>query len=142
MAENDFVTWEERYELGIPQIDDQHKELLRLTNTLFAACREGAARDAFKDAIKGAVDYVKEHFSYEEKLLERISYPELTDHKKQHEIFVKKVLDDVRNFESGQTFVPNAFVRFLKDWILTHIALSDRKYADYILKLKREGKLN
>jgi hemerythrin len=41
----------------------------------------------------------------------------------------------------GKMFVPNTFVRFLKDWILTHIAVSDKKYSTYIFDLKKQGKL-
>jgi hemerythrin len=92
--------------------------------------------------IRGTVDYVKYHFSAEEKLLEKIRYPELAHHKKEHESFVKKILDDVQRFQEGKKFVPNVFVRYLKDWILTHIAVEDIKYADYIMALKKKGRLN
>jgi hemerythrin len=137
----DFVKWEDRYALGIPIIDAQHKELLRLTNALFVACQDGSANDIFRETIKGTVKYVAEHFSTEELMMERIKYPERAEHKKQHEVFVQKVLEEVHNFESGRTFVPNTFVRFLKDWVLTHIAMSDKKYAEYIMHLKKAGKL-
>jgi hemerythrin len=51
---------------------------------------------------------------------------------------VIKVLQDVRDFENGKKFVPNLFVRYLKDWILAHIAVEDKKYAEHILALKRQ----
>ncbi|MDR0636972.1 MAG: bacteriohemerythrin [Treponema sp.] len=137
----DFVTWEDRYALGIPFIDAQHKELVRLTNELFLSCQGGTANDIFRETIKAAVKYVAEHFSAEEAMMSRIKYPGLAEHKKEHEVFVQKVLEDVQHFEAGRAFVPNTFVRFLKDWILTHIAMSDKKYADYIMHLKKLGKL-
>ncbi|MDR1400561.1 MAG: bacteriohemerythrin [Treponema sp.] len=137
----DFVTWEDRYALGIPFIDAQHKELVRLTNELFLSCKTGSANEIFRETIKAAVKYVAEHFSAEEAMLERIKYPEFAEHKKEHEVFVQKVLEDVHNFEAGRSFVPNIFVRFLKDWILTHIAMSDKKYANYIMRLKKADKL-
>ncbi|MDR0562595.1 MAG: bacteriohemerythrin [Spirochaetaceae bacterium] len=139
MAEEPFVVWEERYSVGIQIIDQQHKELLNLTNTLYNACRKGdeAAKTHFKDVIHSAVEYVKFHFSTEEQIMERISFPELAPHKKEHEAFVKKVLEEVKNFQSGKTFVPNQFVRFLRDWVLTHIAMSDKKYEEYIRRTKK-----
>jgi hemerythrin len=138
-----FVAWDERYAIGIPLIDAQHQELIRMTNELYKACLEegDAGARLFKATIKAAVDYVKFHFSAEEKLLENVDYPQIAVHKKQHEEFAIKILEEVTNFEEGKKFVPNAFVRFLRDWILSHIALMDKKYAEYILNLKRQGKL-
>ena len=144
MPEELFIVWEERYAIGIPKVDEQHKKLLGLTNELYEACRKGdeAARARFKDAIHSTVDYVKFHFSDEEKILEGVKYPKIAEHKKEHESFVRQVFEEVRAFEAGKTFVPNAFVRYLRDWILTHIAMTDKQYADYIFKLKKEGALN
>ncbi|MDR0785416.1 MAG: bacteriohemerythrin [Treponema sp.] len=139
MVKEVFVEWEDRYSVGIPAIDRQHKELLNLTNELYNVCQLGdeAAHEHFRSVIHKAVEYVKFHFSAEEQIMEKIKFPELPDHKKQHESFVRQVLENVGEFESGKRFVPNAFVRFLKDWILTHIAMSDQKYHTYIIGLKR-----
>jgi hemerythrin len=143
MRDEIFVEWEDRYSVGIPAIDRQHKELLNLTNELYNACQLGdkEAREHFRSVIHRAVEYVKFHFSAEEQIMERIKYPEIVEHKKQHESFVKTVLENVGEFENGKQFVPNAFVRFLKDWILTHIAMSDQKYHSYITELKHRGVL-
>jgi hemerythrin len=138
-----FVNWEDRYSVGIPLIDEQHKELIRLTNELYQGCLAGddAAREFFFNTVRGAMDYVKHHFSAEEKVLENINYPHLAEHKKQHEDFIRKIVEDVKSFQGGKKFVPNNFVRFLKDWILSHIAISDTQYAAYIMNLKKHGKL-
>jgi hemerythrin len=143
MKADTFVVWEERYSMGIPAIDEQHKELLVLTNKLYDACREGeeSAREYFREVIRSAVEYVQFHFTSEERLMERINFPELMEHKVQHTHFVKQVLEEVKNFEQGKSFVPNIFVRFLRDWVLTHIAMSDIKYAEYIKTLKKQGTL-
>jgi hemerythrin len=141
MEHDVFVEWDGRYSVGIPLIDDQHKELIRLTNDLYKSCLAGedAARANFMAAIRGTVDYVKHHFGVEEQLLQNVSYPNIVEHKKEHETFVKHILDEVRSFQEGKKFVPNVFVRYLKDWIFSHIALEDRQYADYILNLKKQG---
>jgi hemerythrin len=143
MEDTIFVEWDDRYSVGIPAIDNQHKELLNITNNLYNACLKGEdeARAYFREVIRAAFDYVRFHFSAEEKIMFRVHYPDFAAHKQEHEVFVKKILADVVTFEQGKTFVPNAFVRFLRDWVLAHIAVSDKKYSEYIMNLKKHGSL-
>jgi hemerythrin len=73
--------------------------------------------------------------------MENVKYPKYVEHKKQHEDFVMQMVNDVKSFQEGKKFVPNNFVRYLKDWILSHIAIMDTLYAKYIYELKRQGTL-
>lgn len=136
-----IVGWSEVYATRIENIDNQHKELINLTNELYQACLSGkeTANAVFKDAMKRMVDYVNFHFSTEQKLLERVKFPDAAEHKKQHDALIKKILDSVKDFDKGINFVPNNFARTLKDWILSHIAVFDKAYALYIFDLKRKG---
>jgi hemerythrin len=139
-----IVEWHDNYSVGISLIDDQHRELIRQTNELYQGCRTGTEEEKRKNffkAAKSAVEYVKYHFSAEERMLENVKYPQLAEHKKQHEVFIQRVLDDVKSYQEGKKLVPNSFVRFLRDWILSHIAMEDTKYARYILDLKKSGQL-
>jgi hemerythrin len=36
---------------------------------------------------------------------------------------------------------PLTFVYFLRDWVLHHIAVNDRKLGDYLIYMKRSGEL-
>jgi hemerythrin len=144
MGDEVFIKWEERYAVGIGTIDEQHKQLVHLTNTLHQACRQGeqTAMANFKEALRAAVDYVAFHFTTEERIMEQTTYPDMAAHKKEHDGFVKKVLESTKQFDGGHTFAPKEFVEFLRDWLLTHIAVSDKKCADYILKQQRSGACN
>jgi hemerythrin len=141
MQSTDLIQWSDRYRIGIPLIDEQHKKLIDMTNTLYTGCLAGdeTAKAYFLKAIHGAVDYVRFHFSTEEKLLERINYPGIAAHKKEHENFVKEILQQVQAFQAGKKFVPNIFVRYLRDWVLTHIAVSDKLYAAHLMDMKKQG---
>ncbi|MDR0668781.1 MAG: bacteriohemerythrin [Treponema sp.] len=143
MDDRPLVQWDDRYLTGIQLFDDQHRELIRFTDDLFKACQAGdtQASETFKKTAHAAVEYVKYHFTAEEKMFDNIKYPLAAEHKKQHEVFIKRVLDNVQKFESGGKFVPLAFAQFLREWIFTHIAGHDRQYADFIHSLKRKGLL-
>jgi hemerythrin len=140
MEDKNIVEWNDRYSMGIPLIDEQHKHLIDVTNSLYLGCLKGdeAARFYFLKTIHEAVEYTQYHFSTEERLMERIRYPERGTHKKQHEDFIKEILREVNSFTEGKKFVPNIFVRYLRDWVLTHIAVSDKLYAAYLQALKKQ----
>ncbi|MDR3123474.1 MAG: bacteriohemerythrin [Treponema sp.] len=143
MKDSNLVQWTDRYRTGIPLIDDQHKKLIDVTNKLYVKCLAGneAARTSFLQTIHKVVDYVRFHFTSEEKIMERISYPGLAVHKREHQEFVKEILQQIQSFQEGEKFVPNAFVRYLGDWVLTHIAVSDKGYALYLAEMKKRGVL-
>jgi len=124
-------------------IDAQHKELVNLTNQLYRACltNREAIKAVFREAMSHMVEYVNFHFTAEMELLARINYPAYAEHKKQHDELVKKILNASKSFDGGRKFVANKFVRTLKDWIFSHIAISDKKYADYIAEQKSKGLL-
>jgi hemerythrin len=136
--DNKRVEWTSRYVLGIPGIDAQHKTLIDITNALFSACRRGgkhAKRHYFR-AVREVVDYIRYHFASEEKLLERIQYPGMEQHKQEHAEFVREVVATVQDFKNGRKFAPNFLARYLRDWILSHIAMTDKDYADYLFSLR------
>ena len=143
MAINNIVAWSNSYSVGINLIDEQHRELIRLTNKLYQSCllSRDDSRSVFLKTIHGAVDYVGYHFSTEEKVMERVGYPELIAHRLEHTEFIKAVLREVDNFQQGRTYMPQNFVFFLRDWVLTHIAVSDKKMGAFLVMLKKSGLL-
>ena len=138
-----LVHWSELFAVGIDMIDHQHKELVRLTNHLYESCltHDDAIGTIFKDAMEQMVDYVRFHFTAELKLLERIRYPDYHEHKQQHDQLVKQILEAAKEYKEGKKFVPNNFVRALKDWVFGHIAIYDQNYAAYVREQKQKGLL-
>ena len=137
----EIVSWSESYATGIELIDKQHRELMNLTNELYRACLSGKekANAAFEDAMSRMVEYVRFHFSNEQKLLEQLKYPDYNKHKLQHDTLVKNILEAVKEYDKGNKFVPNNFVRTLKDWIFGHIAVFDKSYAFYISSQRKKN---
>jgi hemerythrin len=132
--------------VGIKLIDDQHKGLLDLVNDLFnhVSADEATERAYFQKVIQTAVNYVKVHFATEEKIMLATRFPGYAEHKKAHDTFVLTVVDNIRDFEAGKKFTLAGFTRFLKDWVLTHIAIMDKQYFTYFKQIasrKANGRL-
>lgn len=142
LGSEELVIWGGKYEIGIPLIDNQHKELVMIINELDKACRNlggEEVRSAFKDAMRRIVGYVRFHFSAEQEFLERFKYPAYREHVKEHESFIKDILEAARDFNEGKRFVPHHFVRTLRDWLLSHIAVADKQYAIFIADQQKKG---
>jgi len=139
----DIVSWEPRYATGILPIDKQHKELVDLTNKLFHAClsKKKDVDAVYNEALHKLVEYVRFHFSDEEKILQSIGFPEYPEHKKEHETLIKEILASAKNYNAGGKFVPNQCVRTLKDWIFGHIAVTDKVYSVYVKGQRKKGLL-
>ena len=107
MAEKTMVQWQNSYSVGVKLVDDQHMELIRLTNKLFANCMAGPERskNSFLDVIHEVVDYVSYHFGTEEKVMERVKYPEYAEHRCEHLLFVREVFSRVDDYSSDRKSV-------------------------------------
>jgi hemerythrin len=134
---DELVEWSDDFLVGNRLIDEQHQELVRMTNEFYAGCQMGGvmAKVYFMKTIQGAVRYVKIHFSTEEEIMQKAAYPDYESHKKQHENFVAHVLQEVKVFENEDNPDPAGFVKYLMDWVLQHIAASDKRYVPYIAGL-------
>ena len=143
MRETTVVQWKNSYSINIKLIDEQHMELIKLTNKLFASCMAGQQRtkNAFREIIPAAVDYTGYHFATEEKIMERINFPGYQAHKQEHKTFVREVFNKVEDFKAGKILAPLTVVYFLRDWILHHIAVNDKKLGSYLMHMKKCGEL-
>jgi hemerythrin len=147
MAKSELVKWSSTFSVGIKLIDDQHKGLLNLVNDLFnhVTGDDAEERVYFQKVIQQAVNYVKVHFATEEKIMIATKFPGYAEHKKAHDTFVLTVVDNIRDFEAGKKFTLSGFTKFLKEWVLTHIAIMDKQYFAYFKNIatrKGDGKLS
>jgi hemerythrin len=138
LLNEDFLSWDDRYNVGLGFMDEQHIRLVEIANDLhkgiFALEHEGFEKsrsESFSEGMSAAVEYVKTHFSAEEELMRAIDYPQYAEHKGAHEEFVRRVLQAGMRFQRGDSQVGRQFVYFLRDWLLEHIAIVDKALAVY-----------
>jgi hemerythrin-like metal-binding protein len=137
--EKRILEWQRSYSTGIDLFDRQHKEFIKLTNQLYAANAQGwkYSQAVFKKTIRWAVKHA-DYLRNEEKIMDRVNYPERKQHKREHREFVQEVLRQVQNFQAEQKTSAGDFVLFLRDWIQAHVGISDKNLGAYLVRLKRE----
>ncbi len=137
-----IVLWSSKFEIGIPVIDAQHKKLVTLCNNLYKIITSMPAsgpgseewQNSFFYALHECVDYTQTHFHDEEVLMTAANYEGFAQHKARHTEFVKKVLETAKSMEQPERSTALQFVRFLYDWILSHIAFEDRQFAPPVIE--------
>ena len=128
------ITWTEDLAVNIPEIDDQHKELFDRINLLFEACNKGEGRTEIGRTILFLEDYVKTHFSEEEKNMVSSQYPGYGAHKAQHAQFTDNLNSIKRqlNEEGPGVHIIIQTNRLVIDWLKDHIRTVDKAFGAYL----------
>lgn len=139
MSDNyEWVKWESKFELGIPDIDAQHKKLVDLCNKLYVGlieCKSNLTKNwqsLLSETIREMADYTKTHLAYEEKLLATTNYDKLAEHKIRHKEFTDKVTEILQNFNAANMQTTVELSQFLREWFLSHIACEDKLYVSAV----------
>jgi len=127
-----LLSWSPNYSVSIKEIDKQHMKLVELVNELHDGMKAGKGKEVLGIVLSELVKYTAFHFSYEEQLFNKYSYPETGTHKRQHKDLVDQVMDYKTSFESGKSVLSMDIMNFLKDWLVNHIAGSDKKYSSFL----------
>ena len=133
-----LLNWTDKFIIDNGKIDEQHKLLVKLINELYAAFVEGKAKEQIGNIIEELANYTVIHFETEEEFFEKVNYPEINEHKKQHIGFVQKVKEFKGKHDTGEVSLSYDVMNFLRDWLQDHILVSDRKYISYLKPADRK----
>lgn len=133
IASNVIKIWNANHlNLHIPIIDLQHLWLIHLVVELDLASRSrnmasSAREKIFQRVVQGAVQYAQQHFSTEERIMQKFGFPGIQGHMKQHDAFREFVARRAQQYRQGDTQAAIKLVQDLRDWLLSHIAIEDHK---------------
>ncbi len=126
------MEWDKAYSIGIPEIDEQHKQLFDCIDRLEAAGDDRQRELAVYFVMEQLTDYVRIHFAVEEIVMRLFDYPGLDAHVAEHRAFEARL----KEFEGTELIedVHAQAAHFLREWLVKHIQGSDRRYATYLLE--------
>ncbi|MBF0481139.1 MAG: hemerythrin family protein [Desulfovibrionaceae bacterium] len=126
-----LIMWGDWFAVGIPKIDEQHKLLLNMINDLSTVVSNEQKQVVVPSIISRLIDYSKEHFAYEESLMDTVPEDHRQLQTEEHNAFIAKVDDYVGACSSG--YVPYGdMVEFLSGWLVNHIAEVDMELGRYL----------
>ncbi|MFQ3573331.1 MAG: bacteriohemerythrin [Thermodesulfovibrionales bacterium] len=129
---NEFIQWSDVFSVNIRDIDEQHKQLFKLVNELFAAWKGNKPQEVVGKALDGLIQYTATHFKTEEEYFKKYNYPETSSHIEIHNALVKQALDLKQKFDAGKLDINMEVMNFLKNWLNNHILRVDKRYGPYL----------
>ena len=128
------LQWDEKYSVGIKEIDDQHKRFIEIMGSLYAAVYAGEDREKLAEILLNLANYKDNHFETEEKYFDLYHYENAEEHKAEHQKLRDKVAEFYTQFKEGTVDVTAELMDFLENWLVDHIAYQDQKYVECFKK--------
>jgi len=127
-----LITWTNEYNIGIADIDAQHRVLCDLINKLDDSSKSGKGTIALEAVYSELTNYTVFHFNHEEALMRKAGYPDFDNHIKIHRSIVNRVNELNAQYKAGSTTAIHDAITFLTNWLIDHIQGIDRKYVPYM----------
>jgi len=127
-----FLSWGEKYRVGVDCIDQEHQYLFDLINEFHDLHLHRAQRHALARVLNRLVQYAEEHFRHEEAIMEKAGYPAYTAHCGLHEQLYLTIYRLSDELAAGSLRADMDTVRFIRSWLVNHIAQHDLQFAGYL----------
>ncbi len=125
-----YIVWTEKNNLNIPIIDEQHRGIVSIINSLHYFIKQGLGFQALLPTIIIMEQYSIIHFEAEQLLLKNYGYPDYDNHVLLHAHLRNNISAiKARSFLNKDS---DAAVNFLKSWWVNHINIEDKKYERWL----------
>ena len=128
-----MIKFDKNMEVGVKLIDDQHQELITRINAFVGLGVKSYSPDETRKMLDSLGDYIKKHFSDEEKLHASVKYPEAAWHKCQHALYIKEFEELYKEYnENGiSTAFTLKMTNSIIGWIVKHIKSADVHFGKF-----------
>jgi hemerythrin-like metal-binding protein len=136
------LAWQDRFSVGVPEVDHEHRELIRLINLLHDALEQSQSAPRVRAALGEVHVAISAHFALEEKDMQAWGYAGYAEHKRDHE----RLLDELRDLMDGiEEAIPpdtNAFGARVNAWFETHFQTHDARLHGFLARQLAPGPRN
>ncbi|MER2510907.1 MAG: bacteriohemerythrin [Nitrosomonas ureae] len=125
-----LINWTHDLDTGIEWIDAQHKQIVNYINDLDDV-KQAGEKAKVGEVMDGLIQYTVNHFSEEEKMMERAGYNLIDAHKGIHKRFIEKVNNIHNRYKMGNE-TTEELLNLLETWLFTHIRVNDHGYISSV----------
>lgn len=137
MEQNKKFEWNEEVSLNIPNIDDDHRELLKIVEDITEAINSND-KTQVAGLWKKLIKQTERHFENEEEYMEALRYPKLGRHKERHDELLDVGKSLLTLFEQDRIQSTSSVSLFLKNWLVEHISTDDKELSKYVKENKNK----
>jgi len=132
------MPWLSPVNLGHDGIDSQHARLVEATNGIIEAMVDGRPESGLSERLLEFEHLAREHFAYEEGLMERFHQQGREDHCLSHSHLLAQWPSLVEQIRAG-AFTTS--VQYLRKWLVDHIRGSDTELVNFLRTQPGAGNL-
>lgn len=125
----ELIPWSDAYNLGVAEIDSQHKKMIGIINHLYSVMQAATEKEEMNTILQELIDYANYHFATEEKHFEEFHYEDAVEHIKAHDMYREKISKFAEEYYNNAIMLPFEMMDFLGEWWTRHILGVDRKYV-------------
>lgn len=136
----EIFPWSANLETGIPEIDVQHQQLVKLINRLAGHVAYEADLPGLDEIFDELTAYAEYHFATEEAIWREVmpDDPWEIEHRRTHQTFIAEVMR-LRSSHDGMSddMAIDGILSFLCQWLAFHILYNDRCMAQAVIAIQR-----
>lgn len=136
-----MLKWNEKYSIGVPVIDEQHKKLFDIGGRAYTLLKDEFSLDKYDkivSIIQELAEYADYHFNYEEDYMKEIGYRKFLSQKVSHTGFMEKVKSiDFNHVDDNQDDYLKGILDYVLNWIAEHILVNDKAMGEYAMSLTK-----
>ncbi|MGB0749608.1 MAG: bacteriohemerythrin [Magnetospiraceae bacterium] len=129
------ISWTDEYSLGIDELDEDHRQIMALTDT-YIDCLENGRSEAFvREAFDRLLTFTRYHFIREEMAMAACGYRGLRSHKMAHAQLIQELHNWDAFFEiMRDKGADNYYSDFVFHWFFEHMVNEDSKSGEFMVQ--------
>ena len=122
------IIWDQTFSVGIERIDEQHKNLIKMINTIIDVSGTDVSREVISTVLNNMQQYATEHFDTEEKYMIKYGFSGYNQHKAAHTGYKRRAamlcVEAMQQSKAAETDI----LEFLASWWIRHLLKMDMQY--------------
>jgi hemerythrin len=123
-----ILEWDEKYSVGVSEIDEQHKKMFAVINNLIETASGKFEKEQLTAIINSLLEYKKFHFETEEKYFKQFNFEGAEEHITEHHKFAEKLASIQEEYGNDLIMLTFELIDFIEDWLIGHLMVMDQKY--------------